>query len=91
MGDESKSQVEAARPGACSRLASPAMATTSKQYKAIGEDIWKGRTEKIVRGPLRVPAIARADTAQDRTRSSSRSRTARSSCSSSRTTRTTPR
>ncbi|EMD38061.1 transport protein particle complex subunit [Gelatoporia subvermispora B] len=23
------------------------MATTSKQYKAIGEDIWKGRTEKI--------------------------------------------
>jgi hypothetical protein len=39
------------------------MATTSKQYKAIGEDIWKGRTEKIVRGPLRVPAIARADTA----------------------------
>jgi hypothetical protein len=25
------------------------MATTSKQYKAIGEDIWKGRTEKIVR------------------------------------------
>ena len=25
------------------------MATTSKQYKAIGEDIWKGRTEKVVR------------------------------------------
>lgn len=25
------------------------MATTSKQHKAIGEDIWKGRTEKIVR------------------------------------------
>lgn len=25
------------------------MATTSKQYKAIGEDLWKGRTEKIVR------------------------------------------
>jgi hypothetical protein len=24
------------------------MATTSKQYKAIGEDLWKGRTEKIV-------------------------------------------
>lgn len=24
------------------------MASTSKQYKAIGEDIWKGRTEKIV-------------------------------------------
>ncbi|KAL7283352.1 hypothetical protein ACG7TL_002782 [Trametes sanguinea] len=24
-----------------------AMATTSKQYKAIGEDLWKGRTEKI--------------------------------------------
>ncbi|CCM02087.1 uncharacterized protein FIBRA_04164 [Fibroporia radiculosa] len=23
------------------------MASTSKQYKAIGEDIWKGRTEKI--------------------------------------------
>ncbi|KAH8116838.1 transport protein particle complex subunit [Phellopilus nigrolimitatus] len=23
------------------------MATTSKQYKAIGEDLWKGRTEKI--------------------------------------------
>ncbi|EPQ58326.1 transport protein particle complex subunit [Gloeophyllum trabeum ATCC 11539] len=23
------------------------MATSSKQYKAIGEDIWKGRTEKI--------------------------------------------
>ncbi|OBZ75524.1 Trafficking protein particle complex subunit BET3 [Grifola frondosa] len=23
------------------------MATTSKQYKAIGEDMWKGRTEKI--------------------------------------------
>lgn len=27
----------------------PLMATTSKQYKAIGEDIWKGRTEKVVR------------------------------------------
>ena len=25
------------------------MATTSKQYKAIGEDIWKGRAEKTVR------------------------------------------
>ena len=25
------------------------MATTSKQYKAIGDDIWKGRTEKVVR------------------------------------------
>ncbi len=25
------------------------MATSSKQYKAIGEDLWKGRTEKIVR------------------------------------------
>lgn len=24
------------------------MATASKQYKAIGEDLWKGRTEKIV-------------------------------------------
>ncbi len=24
------------------------MATSSKQYKAIGEDLWKGRTEKIV-------------------------------------------
>lgn len=24
------------------------MATTSKQYKAIGEDLWKGRAEKIV-------------------------------------------
>ncbi|KAI0256961.1 NO signaling/Golgi transport ligand-binding domain-containing protein [Lactifluus subvellereus] len=23
------------------------MATSSKQYKAIGEDLWKGRTEKI--------------------------------------------
>ncbi|KAI0374842.1 transport protein particle complex subunit [Pilatotrama ljubarskyi] len=23
------------------------MATTSKQYKAVGEDLWKGRTEKI--------------------------------------------
>jgi len=27
------------------------MATSSKQYKAIGEDLWKGRTEKIVRPP----------------------------------------
>jgi hypothetical protein len=27
------------------------MATSSKQYKAIGEDLWKGRTEKIVRFP----------------------------------------
>jgi hypothetical protein len=27
----------------------PPMATSSKQYKAIGEDLWKGRTEKIVR------------------------------------------
>jgi len=27
------------------------MATSSKQYKAIGEDLWKGRTEKIVRVP----------------------------------------
>jgi hypothetical protein len=25
------------------------MATSSKQYKAIGEDLWKGRTDKIVR------------------------------------------
>jgi len=25
----------------------PIMATSSKQYKAIGEDLWKGRTEKI--------------------------------------------
>lgn len=25
------------------------MATTSKQYKAIGEDLWKNKTEKIVR------------------------------------------
>lgn len=24
------------------------MATSNKQYKAIGEDLWKGRTEKIV-------------------------------------------
>jgi hypothetical protein len=30
-------------------LAGTAMATSSKQYKAIGEDLWKGRTEKIVR------------------------------------------
>lgn len=28
------------------------MATTSKQFKSIGEDIWKGRTEKIVCTPL---------------------------------------
>ena len=27
------------------------MATTSKQYKAIGEDLWKGRDEKIVSSP----------------------------------------
>ena len=33
----------------CRRLAP--MATSSKQYKAIGEDLWKGRTEKIVRPP----------------------------------------
>ena len=26
------------------------MATPSKQYKAIGEDLWKGRTEKVVSG-----------------------------------------
>jgi len=25
------------------------MATTSKQYKAIGEDLWKNKAEKIVR------------------------------------------
>lgn len=25
------------------------MATTSKQYKAVGEDLWKNKTEKIVR------------------------------------------
>ena len=25
------------------------MSTTSKQYKNIGEDLWKGRAEKIVR------------------------------------------
>ena len=25
------------------------MATTSKQYKAIGDDLWKNKTEKIVR------------------------------------------
>lgn len=24
------------------------MATTSKQYKGIGEDLWKGRAEKVV-------------------------------------------
>lgn len=24
------------------------MATTSKQHKTLGEDLWKGRTEKIV-------------------------------------------
>ena len=28
---------------------SPTMATTSKQYKAVGEDLWKNKTEKIVR------------------------------------------
>lgn len=32
------------------------MATTSKQYKAIGEDIWKGRTEKTVRFNLTRPS-----------------------------------
>ena len=31
------------------------MATTSKQYKAIGEDIWKGRTEKTVSHGRTVP------------------------------------
>jgi hypothetical protein len=30
-------------------LLSSTMATTSKQYKAIGEDLWKSRTDKIVR------------------------------------------
>jgi len=30
------------------------MATSSKQYKSIGEDLWKGRTEKIVRYPRRL-------------------------------------
>ena len=39
---------EAGRPVGAHRAAS-IMATTSKQYKAIGEDIWKGRAEKIVR------------------------------------------
>lgn len=38
------------------------MATTSKQFKAIGEDLWKGKTEKIVRLLLpvgiRVPLCA---------------------------------
>jgi hypothetical protein len=33
------------------------MATSSKQYKAIGEDLWKGRTEKIVRSPRRLLLI----------------------------------
>jgi hypothetical protein len=27
----------------------PTMATTSKQYKAISEDLWKNKTEKVVR------------------------------------------
>ena len=37
------------------------MATSSKQYKAIGEDLWKGRTEKIVRllFPLVVHTLTR--------------------------------
>lgn len=34
---------------------SPTMATTSKQHKAIGEDLWKGRTEKTVRQCPTVP------------------------------------
>ena len=29
---------------------------TSKQYKAIGEDLWKGRTEKVV---SQSPTVAR--------------------------------
>ena len=33
------------------------MATSSKQYKAIGEDLWKGRTEKIVRFPSLFPHV----------------------------------
>ena len=38
------------------------MATSSKQYKSIGEDIWKGRTEKIVRCARRfVPVPVTAD------------------------------
>lgn len=37
------------------------MATTSKQYKAIGEDLWKGRTEKIVRFGLYVPSLGQLD------------------------------
>jgi hypothetical protein len=38
-------------------LYSSTMATTSKQYKAIGEDLWKGRTEKIVRFELCIPSL----------------------------------
>ena len=76
------------------------MATTSKQYKAIGEDIWKGRTEKVVRisAPVSVSStrpihvyMSVSDVCFDRMLSSSRSRTARSSYSSSRTMKTMPR
>lgn len=37
------------------------MATTSKQYKAIGEDLWKGRTEKVVSQSLTVTRCPNLD------------------------------
>lgn len=33
------------------------MATTSKQYKNIGEDLWKGRAEKIVSHSSKPPYL----------------------------------
>jgi trafficking protein particle complex subunit 3 len=41
------------------------MATTSKQFKAIGEDIWKTRTEKIVR-IIPSPSVALAASNQNK-------------------------
>lgn len=47
------------------------MATTSKQYKAIGEDLWKGRPEKIVGRSSGRSHIDDLDVLRDRMQSSS--------------------
>ncbi len=33
------------------------MATSSKQYKNVGEELWKGRSEKIVSNPLQLDEL----------------------------------
>jgi trafficking protein particle complex subunit 3 len=39
--------------------------STAKQYKAIGEDLWKSRTDKIVRLSQFVPITVRQSDSQE--------------------------